>query len=271
MFPYNLTRLIPSTYSSPFVMSTTIPASAVLTPGIDALTASNSSGTSAPLYLTAYVPIINNSMVFNPVNGLFYLSVPSAAGALYGNSIVAVDPLTGALGIPIPVGSEPDKLALTSDGRYLWVALDGASAVRKVDLVTGTAGLQFSLPQEGYGQYAATALAALPGASDSVVVATPAGNIGQALAIYDCGVVRGTPIQATFYTYNPWVLLVDGSKSEIYAAGNDTYDTYTYDASGLTLKTASPSNQFNVSQTIQARTMMRFKSSTVSSIQISVK
>jgi hypothetical protein len=239
---------IPSTYLNINQIAVSLPASAVLTPGVDAITVSNSSGTSAPLYLTVYVPIINNNMIYNPVNGLFYLSVPSAAGAPYGNSVVSVDPLTGALGTPIPVGSEPDKLAITSDGRYLWVGLDGSSAVRKVDLVAGVAGLEFSLPQEGTGQYAAAALAALPGATDSVVVATPAGNIGQALAIYDSGVVRGTPLQATFYTYNPWALFVDGTKNEIYAAGSNTYDTYTYDSSGLTLKTANPSNQSNLTQ-----------------------
>ncbi|RSL17884.1 uncharacterized protein DUF11 [Edaphobacter aggregans] len=240
---------VPTTFSSyTSQITAAIPATALLTPGVDSVTVTNSTGTSAPLYLTAYVPIINNSMVYNPVNGLFYLSVPSAAGAPYGNSVVSVDPLTGSLGTPITVGSEPDKLAITSDGRYLWVGLDGSSAVRKVDLVAGTAGLQFSLPQEGTGQYAAAALAALPGATDSVVVATPAGNIGQALAIYDNGVARGTPVQATFYTYNPWALVVDGTRNEIYTAGSDTYDTYTYDASGLTLKTANASNQFNASQ-----------------------
>jgi hypothetical protein len=51
-------------------------------------------------------------MVYNPANGLFYLSVPSAAGAPYGNTIVSIDPLTGKTGTPIPVGSEPNRLAI---------------------------------------------------------------------------------------------------------------------------------------------------------------
>ena len=33
-----------------------------------------------------------------------------------------------------PCRREPNKLALTADGKFLWVALDGAAAVRKVDL-----------------------------------------------------------------------------------------------------------------------------------------
>ena len=98
--------IVPSTYSYSSQITVTLPASAVLTPGLETITVSNASGTTAPLYITAYVPIYNNSMIYNPVNGLFYLSVPSAAGAPYGNSIVSVDPVTGALGTPIPVGSE---------------------------------------------------------------------------------------------------------------------------------------------------------------------
>ena len=121
---------------------------------------------------TAYIPIANNSMVYNPVNQLFYLSIPSSAGAPYANSVVSLDPVTGALGTPIFVGSEPNRLALTSDGNSLWVGLDGASAVRKVDLVAKTAGLQFSLPTSSSytAPLKALAIAAVPGQSDSVVV-----------------------------------------------------------------------------------------------------
>jgi hypothetical protein len=89
--------------------------------------------------------------------------------------------------------------------------------------------------------FAAAVLAALPNEPDSVVVSTPAGNVGQSLAIYDSGVIRGTPVQATFFTYNPWGMVVDGGKNEIYAAGSEqgtgqNYATYTYDASGLKQK-----------------------------------
>lgn len=236
---------MPTGFTSETSLTAEVPDAMLTMPGVLAVTVTTPApggGTSTPLYLTAYVPIVNNSMVYNPANGLFYLSVPSSAGVPYGNSVVPVDALTGALGTPIPVGAEPDQLAITADGHYLWVALDGASAVRKVDLQTGIAGPQFTTVQQSYG-FAATALAALPNQPDSVVVATPAGNIGQSLAIYDHGVIRGTPVQATFDTYNPWALVVDGGKNEIYAAGAQQpgwtakeYTTYTYDASGLMQK-----------------------------------
>jgi trimeric autotransporter adhesin len=247
---------VSTTYQSGSSLTAQLPASSIATPGVYNITVNTPApggGTSSGLSFTAYVAILNNSMVYNPVNGLFYLSVPSAAGPPYGNCVVPIDPLTGQPGPPILVGSEPDQLAITSDGTSLWVALDGASSVRKVDLVTGTAGFQFQLPQEQEG-FAAAALAALPGAPDSVVVSTVAGNIGQTLAIYDSGVMRGQAIQATLSTYNPWALLVDGTKGEIYAGGDSgqsyqyNYDVYTYDASGLTLKTTGPANLSYASQ-----------------------
>jgi len=247
---------IAAIYVSSTELTVFVPPSSVVLPGnygFTVTTPAPGGGTTAPQFYTAYVDLPNNSMVYNPVNGLFYLSVPSAAGAPYGNTVVSVDPLTGALGTPIPVGSEPDKLAITADGKYLWVALDGASAVRMVDLVAGTAGMQFSIYPEGEGQMAAAALAALPGATNSVIVSTPAGNTGQALAIYDSGVVRGTPVQATYDTYNPWALLADGTNSEIYSAGSGSlglanYNTYTYSASGLTLKASSNTSLSYASQ-----------------------
>jgi hypothetical protein len=111
-----------TTYKSSTSLTAVIPASAVTTFGtysITAYTPAPGGGTSASIAATPYVAIANNSMVYNPADGLFYLSIPSSAGAPYGNSVVSVDPVTGALGTPIFVGSEPDRLALSTDGSVL--------------------------------------------------------------------------------------------------------------------------------------------------------
>src|SRR5205807_2476078 len=85
-----------------------------------------------------------NDLVYDPGTRQIYASVPSSAGST-GNSITAIDPVSGALGSPVFVGSEPDKLALSDDNQYLYVGLDGAAAVRRFDLASQTAGPQFSL------------------------------------------------------------------------------------------------------------------------------
>lgn len=239
---YNGTTLA-ATFVNSSTLTLTVPANVLATPGnasVAVTTPAPGGGTTAALFYTAYIGIANKSMVYNPVSGLFYVSVPSSAGAVYGNSVVSVDPATGALGTPIAVGSEPGRMAITSDGKYLWVGLDGASAVRKVDLNAGTAGLQFTLGRN-LGVYAtpgtAYALAALPGATDSVVVGTSGGYSTPALAIYDSGVLRGA--KTTSQTGAAYALQVDGSRNEIYAAAGNSYLVYTYSASGLTQKVSA--------------------------------
>src|SRR5688572_1666521 len=65
-------------------------------------------------------------LIYDRFRHRVYASVPSSGGRL-GNSIMAIDPVTGEIGPPIFVGSEPGRLALSADGRYLYVALDGAA------------------------------------------------------------------------------------------------------------------------------------------------
>lgn len=238
---------IPSTFSSSVHLTATIPASALSVPGVGSVTVTTPApggGTSTAATFTIYTPIINNSMIYNPVNGLFYLSVPSYAPAPYSNSIVSVDPVTGALGTPIPVGSEPNRLAITSDGQNLWVALDGASAVRQVNLATGTAGLQFPLPADVpfQGPGLVASMAAIPGQPNSVAVMTyfPSdGPNGILLAIYDSGVPRPTTVSYVGYDPFPWAMVVNAATNEIYGPGGPLgsgYSTYTYNSTGITLK-----------------------------------
>ena len=241
-------QAVTTTYSSSTLLSATIPAAQLLFPGtgnITVTTPAPGGGTSNALVYTAYVPILNNSMVYNPTNGLMYVSVPSSAGPAYGNSVVSVDPQTGAIGTPIRVGAEPNKLAVTDDGKFLWVALDGAAAVRKVDLTTGAVGPQFGFGGNG-GIYQSpatvTAMIALPGSDNSVVVSTN-GEYSQAIGIYDNGVFRGTP--STAYNFSAYTALqADGSRNEIYAAVGSTYAVYTYSASGLTQQTTASNGTY---------------------------
>ncbi|CAN5691041.1 hypothetical protein BH10ACI4_BH10ACI4_34600 [soil metagenome] len=241
-------QALTTTYSSSSSLNATIPASLLLFPGTGKVTVSTPApggGTSSALVYTAYVPIISNSMVYNPVNGLLYLSIPASVGAPYGNSIVSMDPATGALGTPIPVGSEPNKLALTSDGKYLWVGLDGASGLRKVDLTTNQAGIQFALSVTNNSGSPQTALSllAIPGASDSVVVLQGSSNYAYSLGIYDSGVLRGALTTANYYSQ--YAIQIDPSRTEIYLGGSGLY-TYTYNSTGITSKVTNTNSNITL-------------------------
>ncbi len=230
-----------TTFNNSSSLSVTLPGTSNLFPGNGSFTINTPApggGTSDAQVFTSYVPLVSNSMIYSPVDGLLYLSIPASAGAPYGNSVVSMDPATGALGTPIQVGSEPNKLAITSDGRYLWVGLDGASGVRKIDLTTKTAGLQFALNNSTSNNGAATAIAllALPGATDSVIVLQGSNYYSSGLTIYDSGSLRGSMSALTYYSQ--YALQVDGSRNEIYVGGSGLY-TYSYNSAGLTAKTTN--------------------------------
>ena len=235
---------IPSTVVSASDMTVQIPPTALPLPGSHSLTVSTPApggGTSNAVPFTTYVGLLNNAMALNPINGLLYVSVPGSAGPPYGNSVVSVDPATGALGTPIYVGSEPDKLAISSDGSTLWVGLDGASAIREANLLNGTAGFQFSLGNNAGVNVippVVHAIAVLPGTTNSIVASVPENSPPgyDLVTIYDSGVARAGTFQmeadlnlpALFVNPNPAV-------SEIYAtSGGSGYQVLKYGSGGLT-------------------------------------
>ncbi len=126
--------------------------------------------TSPPAYFFTYVPLTANGIVFDPTRDLIYGSIPSTAPA-YGNSIVAIRPETGDVVNSVFIGSEPDQVALSGDGHYLYVSLDGASGVRRLNLRTFQPDIQFPLDQ---GQ-------------------TPGVPSGSPLLVADMKVVPGAP------------------------------------------------------------------------------
>ncbi|MGI4756368.1 MAG: beta strand repeat-containing protein [Janthinobacterium lividum] len=228
-----------TTFNSNTSLSVTIPATSLALPGNGAVTVTTPApggGISTAVPLTVYVPLVSNNMVFNPVNGLAYLSIPSTGSTVAGNSIVSFDPATGALGTPIFVGSEPGVMAISDDGTTLWVALNGTTAIRQVDLVHAIAGPQYSISAiADYSGFLA-AIVVLPGTTNSVAVAS-----GYTLGIYDSGVLRGSTVSVN----SVYALQADGTRSELYTGGYNTVQAYTYDGAGLRLKSSGTNNYSN--------------------------
>jgi uncharacterized repeat protein (TIGR01451 family) len=118
---------------------------------------------SLPFAIFQTVALNTNDIVFDPFTRKLYASVPSTAPQVAGNSIVAIDPLTGAIGVPIPIGSEPTRMSISDDGQYLYTVLAGSNSVRRMDLTTLTPGTQFPVVGTLFGPYAASDLATMPG------------------------------------------------------------------------------------------------------------
>jgi hypothetical protein len=136
------------------------------------------------------VPLLVNDLIYDPWNQTIYASVPSRAGT-YGNSVVLINPETGALVKTIPVGTEPRRMALSDDGQFLYVGLDGEGAIRRIDIASQSAGLRF--PLSSSAQLIANSISVMPGQPRSIAVSRRELHCCpslQGVAIYDDGVAR---------------------------------------------------------------------------------
>jgi trimeric autotransporter adhesin len=240
---------VPSKYVSSTQITATFPASSVAIPGnfnVTVTTPAPGGGTSSPQSYTAYILMPNNDIAYNPVDGLLYASVPSEAVGAPGNSLVGIDPLTGAVTRQIWVGSNPNKLAISTDGTQIFVGLDGAGAVAQVNLAQGKVVNQFSLgggPGIYNSPYTAQYLAAVPGSPNSVAVAILGSfSSGTTVTIFDSGVARiNTP---TNIGEGP--LSFGSSASDLYV-GSSTVQHLTVSPTGITAATTLYTSSSSVS------------------------
>ena len=135
-----------------------------------------------PFVICQSVALDTNDVVFDPFTRKLYASVPSTATQIAGNSIVSIDPLTGALGSPVFIGSEPTRMSISDDGQYLYAVLSGSNSVRRLNLTTLTPGTQFTTISALFGAaFTASDIAPMPGNHD--VVATAGYSNG--IQVYD--------------------------------------------------------------------------------------
>ncbi|HEY9510435.1 MAG TPA: hypothetical protein VIV82_11295, partial [Verrucomicrobiae bacterium] len=135
--------------------------------------------------------LASRDLVFDPARNVIYASTP-ASNQLGGNLVTVIDPITGEIKKSLAAGSEPDQLALSSDSRYLYVALDGAVAVHRFDLQSSASEVVFPLGTNDL--YYALDIEAQPGKPDVIVASLASYNFASpfpsSVAIYDSGKLR---------------------------------------------------------------------------------
>lgn len=89
-----------------------------------------------------------NTAVFDDVRGRLYGAIPGDYGTS-GNSIVVIDNLTDTILQYVPVGAEPNKLALSSDRSTLFVSYGKADIVSEIALDTLTITRNTQIPLSG--------------------------------------------------------------------------------------------------------------------------
>lgn len=256
----------PRTNTSQGFLAAQVNASDLVTPGYAQITAVTPGGITSNaakfqiLYQPTAVNQSTNDMVWDPVNQVFYISVPSTA-TTNANQVCVLNPTTLKI-TNCQAGNEPDVLAISNNSQFLYVGMDGAGSVQRFVLPTLTPDISYSLGNYESGDpYFALDLQVKPGAPETTAVSKGAKNVDPAaqggITIYDgstprpsssvgCGSPNGQCADSIQWNS-------DGT--EIYAANSDTssFDFYTFavDTSGITLQQDYPSVFWNEPGRIQ--------------------
>ncbi len=142
-----------------------------------------------------------NHIVFDATRNRIYATVGQSASR-FPNSVVAVDPATGDVVWNLSVGSDPKPIALSDDASTLWIGLDGANAVRSIDVGAMTLGAVYPLPRGVFGDYGVAGdIVVLPGSRTTIAVNIHDYGLSPSLqgtAVLDDGAAR--PTQAPGHT-----------------------------------------------------------------------
>jgi Abnormal spindle-like microcephaly-assoc'd, ASPM-SPD-2-Hydin/Beta-propeller repeat len=207
-------------------LQTTLSSAATSAVGEVAISVSNPApggGTSVSVPLTLYQVASLDATFLTSVPGspLIYASIPSSAST-NPNTVIAINPTTGALGTPIPVGNNPGLLAPSSDGSYLFVVANQDLTVQRINLSTKQVEKTFAFPPNGTtccGALAATDLKGLPGSPKEVVLATniPGYGFGEIALYNDTGMVNYVPPSSIVFPPAFGSFAYAGSPLTIYA------------------------------------------------------
>jgi Bacterial Ig-like domain (group 3) len=186
-----------TTYQSDTRLSVTFSSSLLTTVGEIPVTVVNPApggGASAPYPLLGYlsIPLTASALTVDPVGGLLYAAIPSSASQ-NPNTVIPINPATGAQQAPIPVAVNPQRLAVSADGSELYVAATGV--LQRINLKTLAIERTFNLP----GQTHIQEMHVVPGSPQSIVVElfTTADPAEDGAALYnDSGLVNWIPGQS---------------------------------------------------------------------------
>jgi hypothetical protein len=127
------------------------------------------------------------------------------------------------MGEPVFVGSEPRTLAISSNGQFIYAGLDGAAAVRRFDVASRVAGLQFAVGvNQSDGPMYVDDMEVLPGTINSIAVSRRNRDYSpryRGVGVYDDGVIR--PVIATSHTGSN-VIELSSSPSTLYGYNNES-------------------------------------------------
>ncbi len=208
-------------------------------------------GESAPLTLTVYRQLSLNPsfLVSVPSRKLLYASIPASATA-NPNTVIAIDPETGATQAPIPVGNDPRGLAASDDGSFLFVAVQGEQLVKRINLSTGQIDRTFAYPPSSFllsRPFSAT-MQTVPGSQTSLLAYFADNNsFGGVMELFnDAGLVGSVPDLTQFtigVDVSGFAFTDAGTAYSLpFTLASPFFNVFTIDATGLHFTPATGTN-----------------------------
>jgi hypothetical protein len=159
-------------------------------------------------------------MVYDSSRDRLYVTIQGAASH-DPNTVTTIDPRAAEVIASIPLGSDPDVLALSTDASTLWVGMDGSFSMRKVTLsgatpVVGPLHRLVGTTINGIYSAAVYVQALLPMSDSADTVAALSSGGPNTLAVYDDGVPRANPNRVTSYP----TFIFNGPPGSFYGLGS---------------------------------------------------
>lgn len=255
-YPQSVAQLngvpLTTTFVNNMDLQVTIPASSLTSLGEQNLVVVNpepGGGASPGVIVTPYQRLlINPAFVISvPATGLLYAAISSSSTS-NPNTVIPIDPTTGATQTAIPVGKNPALLAASSDGSYLYVANQTDQTVQRINLKTNAVERTFPYTPNLYcstcTNLAATDLAIVPGSPQEVLLSQ-----GSWLTLFnDSGLVNYVPNDGVCCMADPnfGSIALAGNPLSVYALPflitGKFFQTANLTASGLTYTRMSETN-----------------------------
>jgi hypothetical protein len=246
-----------TTFVSSTVLRAQVPTSLLSRPGTASIIPSpvgafnfgaNFTITAPPLngnksFTVSKVAVQANDMVWSPSDSRLYLAV-SSRDTSKPNTITSLDPQSSQLGSSISTGTNPSKLAISSEGAYLYASLNDSSSIQRYALPALQADINIPLGIGSYTNYFAGDLQVQPTDSHALAVARIASDTNYPdrgdVVIYDDTIPRTQIVPDTAITIDELVWNTSGKNlySTTSAATPSLY-LMSVDSTGVQIKTES--------------------------------
>jgi hypothetical protein len=175
-------------------------------------------------------------LAWDEASGRIYLSSPSSAPS-NPDSIVALDPVAGEIDAAAFVGSGPTYSAVSDDGHFLYVSLEGSNSIQRMTLPDLGADIEIPMGSYPEGPLYAGEILSIPGAPDSIAVLRNAAQnltVTYDLVVFDDAVQR--PEFVNFVGQFATGSIQFGATPDVIYGGDGTISKFNLDANGVTLE-----------------------------------